>query len=148
MTKTEIDKGIEAAKELIKKQQAEVTKAEKAIKRGWATTGSYPISDNKTINIITANETGIIQIMRHLLLHESFHKKALAELNLPAAPFEVDGHDISKWKEDLECRLAKITIKAKQEKLARLEARVKDLMSEEQKRAAKLSEIMDELGQA
>lgn len=147
MTKTDIDKGIEAAKELIKKQQVEVTKAESVIQRGWATTGSYPIADNKTINLMTTNEAGIVMVMRHLLLNESFHKKALTELNLPSTPFEVDGHDISKWKEDLECRLAKITIKAKKEKLARLEARVKDLMSEEQKRAAKLSEIMDELGE-
>lgn len=147
MTKTDIDKGIEAAKELIKKQTAEVAKAEKAMDGGWSTTGSYPISDNKTINIMTTNEAGIIQVMRHLLLHESFHEKALTELNLPSSPFEVDGHDISKWKKDLECRLAKITIKAKKEKLAKLEERVKDLMSEEQKRAAKLYEIMDELGQ-
>lgn len=83
--------------------------------------------------------------MRHLLLNESFHKAALKELKLKVTPFEVDGYTVKDWKTDLELRIAKITIKEKKEKLDILEKKLKNVMSEDQKRAAAFSEIMSEL---
>lgn len=145
MTNTELDKSIEVAKETIEKQRKDVLATEKVLTRGWTTNCSYPIADNKTINLQTSNQTQIITVMRHLLLNESFHKAAIKELKLKTIPFEVDGYSIADWKKDLELRLAKITIKDKKEKLDLLEKKLKNVMSEEQKRAAAFSEIMTEL---
>lgn len=145
MTNTALDKSIELAKETIEKQRKEVISTEKVLTRGWTTNCSYPIYDNKTVNLQTCTQTQIINVMRHLLLNESFHKAALKELNLKTIPFEVDGYTTAEWKKDLELRLAKITIKDKKEKLDILEKKLKNVMSEEQKRAAAFSEIMHEL---
>lgn len=145
MSNTALDKSIETAKGTIEKQRNEVLATEKVLTRGWVTNGSYPIADNKSINIMTCNINSIILIMRNLLLHESFHKAALKELKLKVTPFEVDGYTVKDWKTDLELRIAKITIKEKKEKLDILEKKLKTVMSEEQKRAAAFSEIMSEL---
>lgn len=145
MTTNTLDKQIETAKSVIETQRKEVLATEKILTRGWTTNCSYPISDNKTINLQTCNESQIVNVMRHLLLNESFHKSALKELKLKSTPFEVEGQPISAWKADLELRLAKITIKTKKEKLDILERKLKGIMSEDQKRAAAYSEIMHEL---
>lgn len=145
MTTNTLDKQIETAKSVIETQRKEVLATEKILTRGWTTNCSYPIGDNKTINLQTCNEAQIINVMRHLLLNESFHKSALKELKLKDTPFEVEGQPVSAWKADLELRLAKITIKTKKEKLDILEKKLKGIMSEDQKRAAAYSEIMNEL---
>lgn len=145
MSNTALDKSIEIAKETIEKQRKEVLATEKVLTRGWVTNGSYPICDNKSINIQTCNMNNVVVIMRHLLLNESFHKAALKELKLKVTPFEVDGYTVKDWKTDLELRIAKITIKEKKEKLDILEKKLKNVMSEDQKRAAAFSEIMSEL---
>lgn len=145
MSNTALDKSIEIAKETIEKQRKEVLATEKVLNRGWITNGSYPIGDNKSINIQTCNMNSVIIVMRHLLLNESFHKAALKELNLKITPFEVDGYTIKDWKTDLELRIAKITIKDKKEKLDKLEKKLETVMSEDQKRAAAFSQIMSEL---
>lgn len=145
MTNTILDQKIEIAKETIEQHRKDVLATEKVMSRGWVTNGSYPIADNKSINIQTCNMNNILMIMRHLLLHESFHKAALKELKLKITPFEVDGYTIKDWKTDLENRIAKITIKEKKEKLDILEKKLKNVMSEDQKRAAEFSEIFTEL---
>lgn len=145
MTNTALDKSIELAKETIEKQRKEVLATEKVLTRGWITNGSYPIADNKSINIQTCTINTVVVVMRHLLLHESFHKAALKELKLKTTPFEVDGYTIKDWKTDLELRIAKVTIKEKKEKLDILEKKLKNVMSEDQKRAAEFSEILNEL---
>lgn len=145
MSNTALDKSIEIAKETIEKQRKEVLATEKVLNRGWITNGSYPIGDNKSINIQTCNLNSVVIVMRHLLLNESFHKAALKELNLKITPFEVDGYTINDWKTDLELRIAKITIKDKKEKLDKLEKKLETVMSEDQKRAAAFSQIMSEL---
>lgn len=145
MSNNDLDKKIEEANKVVKKQREDVEKADKASQKRWVTHCTYPINPTQKINLQTCSQDVLVLVMANLLQNESFHKQACKTLGITTKEYSVDGYTLAQWKEDLETRNARITIKDKKDKLAKLEARLKTIMSEDQKREQEFADILDEL---
>jgi hypothetical protein len=145
MTEKTLDQKIVEISEVIAKQKALVESEGKRAESKWSTTGVLHINGLK-LTIQVANEEQIVSGLAELILKEEAHSKAAKMLN-SKAKFKFDGHEIEKWRADMETRLAQIKYKKSKEKLETLESRLKSIMSEDTKRSMEFDAIMKELNE-
>lgn len=147
MTDT-IDNQINKLFEVVRKQREEVEAAEKEAKQSWKTKASIvvPFSrDEAPVNMQTANEAKIKNIVIGLLKHRDYAGEAEQLLGLPQTN-QYDGNSYEDWFTDCKKRIAILGIKAKKDLLALTEQRLNAIVSPEQKRAMELAEITKSLG--
>lgn len=139
-----IDTKINELFEIVKKQLAEVEKAEQASKSAWKTNCSFQMNGQPTINLQTADVAKVMELTKHLILQRDLHEKANAALDL-SQPFTFAGYSFDDVVTDCKTRLAKLSVKEKRVKLDALNARLDAIVSPEQRRQMELEAITKEL---
>ena len=106
----------------------------------------YNINNNDLINVQTANQKQLIDILIFLLRYEHFHKEACNRLGVTDECTWL-GYSVSQWETDLKTRLSRLIISTKKSELATLEKRLNNLMSADLKTQLELNEITKLLNQ-
>jgi hypothetical protein len=152
-----IDDQINKLFDVVRKQREEVEAAEKEAKQSWKTkcTVAMPFSRDEsngnrdqtpvnTVNIQTANEEKIKNLVMALLKHRDYAAEAEQVLGLTQTNL-YDGSPYDDWIVDCKKRITVLSIKAKKDLLAKAELRLNAIVSPEQKRAMELAEITKSL---
>ena len=111
----------------------------------WSTSCSLQLPGQDRLNIQVCNDLAVLAFACGTLQRMSEDiKRAAKELEL-----EIDlkwqNYPIEDWINDIKLRVRVTQIKAEQQKLARLEAKLKPLVSEDQRRKMALEEIEADL---
>ena len=142
-TKPTVDETVLA---LIKDVKERRDKIEKLSKPQWSTPCTLQLPGFERINIQIENDLALLLVVRAGLKRiEDSILTGAKELGV-----EVDAnyqnYSVYEWVSDIEQRIKITQIKKEREKLNRLETRLNDLTSEEQRRELALVEIQKELG--
>lgn len=143
MTDT-LDEKIYGLLKVLETKKTEVREAEEAATRKWVTTGSLSISGEVPLNLQTASETQLLDVVSGLLQVQDYCTKASALLDIEYDG-KVKGYTIDQWVSDCKKRIAKIGLAKKKASLAELEQRLNQIVSPEQRRAMELEAITKEL---
>jgi hypothetical protein len=116
----------------------------------WNTNCSfgYNPDNNNRINLATVTSVNELVSMRahlHNLFSGFLASASALGVKVEQADFKYLGYTFNQWEADIKARLNKLQIKAKQDELVELEARVNALVSPEQRREIELAKLMDEL---
>lgn len=129
---------------VLEAKKTDIKKTEKLINKSWITTGSIAFPNKNPINIQTASEDMIKQIVAELLMHKHFTNLAEETLNLEKST-TFGQYSYSSWITDCEKRLAKLSLTEKNKSLADLEKRLNSIVSPDQRRQMELEAITKEL---
>lgn len=141
-----IDNGIDELFSVLKNQRAEVEKTEKETKKSWKTTCTIRVaSRSEQINLQTANEATIQQVLADLLIHRDYSAKAAHLLGLDGNE-EYAGFKYDDWLEDCQKRIAVLKIKEKKAKLDIIEKRIDGIVSPEKRREMEFENLRKDLG--
>jgi hypothetical protein len=139
-----IDSKIYELLNVLTEKKAEVERAEKESKKSWVTNCSLTLPGSNPVNIQTANETVLVEIVANLLKHRDYTNEAEDLLGLPHSN-KIAGYAFSSWIEDCQKRLAVISLTTKKQALSALEKRLDGIVSPEQRRQMELEAIAKEL---
>lgn len=148
MSNVEMDKQINTMLVSVKAQRESVEKLEKSNPKNWITNTAFKYGNATTLNLKMATKADIIKATSDLLKEEAFYKQAcevLGEKLKENFEFEHDGYTYSQWIMDFKKRLVDIDLKAQKIRLEKAEAALKNIMSEEQKRADAFEAILASL---
>jgi hypothetical protein len=131
---------VTALLDIVNKKKAEIAALE--VKPNWVTNCvfKYNINNNDLINVQTANQKQLIDILIFLLRYEHFHKEACNRLGVTDECTWL-GYSVSQWETDLKTRLSRLIISTKKIELDTLEKRLNNLMSADLKTQLELDEI-------
>jgi hypothetical protein len=126
--------------DIVNKKKAEIAALE--VKPNWVTNCAFKwfVDANAIVNIQTANEQQILDILVFLLNKEVMHTRATEILGLDNK-FTYLGYTLNEWTIDLKTRLSRLSISTKKSELATLEKRLNNLMSADFKTQLELDEI-------
>jgi hypothetical protein len=140
-----IDDKITELFKVVRRQKEEVETAEKESKQSWKTNCSIHFDIVVTpINIQTASEITVKKIVIELLKYKEFSRQAEELLGLENTT-HYDGFSYSDWFADCKKRITVIGLRAKKDKLAEVEKRLKAIISPEQIRQMELDAITESL---
>lgn len=143
-----IDQKINELFAVVRKQKAEVEAAEKESKQSWKTNCSIIVPygrDEGQVNIQTANEAKIKNIVMGLLKHREYSAEAEQLLGLKSDG-TYNSFSYEDWFADCKKRISVLGIRAKKDQLAILEDRLNGIVSPDQKRQMELEAITAALG--
>ena len=141
----DIDLQIVALIEKVNVQKENVSKLEKASKKGWKTNGSLKIPGQDPVNLMTSTTNKIVEVIGLLLNHRNNIMKASELLGVEFVN-EFMGYPYEYWIEDAEKRIATLELNAKKEKLNILAERLSVIESPEEKRKREIAGITKALG--
>jgi hypothetical protein len=145
MTKN-IDTGIDELFAVLQKQRVEVEKTEKETKKSWKTTCTIRIASRaEQVNLQTANEATIQQVLADLLIHRDYSAKAAHLLGLDDKE-EYANFKYDDWLEDCQKRIAVLKIKEKKARLDIIEKRIDGIVSPEKRREMEFENLKKDLG--
>lgn len=144
MTTDATDSKIYDLLKILETKKTEVRASEESVAQKWVTTGSFAIDNEVPINIQTASEEVLINLVSRLLQTKDYRAKA-AELLGVDYDGKIKGYTVEQWVADCKKRIAKIGLTKKQADLAKLEERLNGIVSPEQRRAMELEAITKEL---
>jgi len=120
-------------------------KIEKLTKPQWRTSCSLTLPGMPTLNIQVEQQLSLLAIACGTLLRIRNDIEAAAkELEVVISPLW-QSYDINDWVEDIKLRVRVTQIKTEKEKLMKMESKLKELTSEDQRRAMALAEIEKDL---
>ena len=140
---------VKALLDIVNKKKAEITAfPPTSYSLNWVTNCvfKYNINNNDLINVQTANQKQLIDILIFLLRYEHFHKEACNRLGITDECVWL-GYSVNQWETDLKTRLSRLSISTKKSELATLEKRLNNLMSADLKTQLELNEITKLLNQ-
>jgi hypothetical protein len=111
----------------------------------WSTSCSLQLPGQERLNLQVVTDLGLLAYACGTL------KRMEQDINLAAKELEVDiepkwqNYPIEDWIADIKLRVRVTQIRAEQEKLAKLEAKLKPLVSEDQRRKMALAEIEEDM---
>lgn len=131
----------------IARRKDEIAKAEKI---AWQTNGALSLN-GATINLHVAGATGdvseLVMIGGMLLrMQDDYVRASDFFLVENPQPLKVAGYPVHDWLADVRARITKVQIKAKREKLEKLEARANAILTPEMKAKLELEALQAELG--
>ena len=110
----------------------------------WKTCCS--IDFNGKTNLHVENDVSkLISILAYLELINEKALKLSKELDLGIKDITIQGYVFKDWKHDITLRINKIRIKQKQDQLDKMQARLDDILSPEQKRKFEIERIKKEM---
>jgi hypothetical protein len=140
--KNELDKKVLELMKTVKDRRAKVGSLKKP---QWITPCSLVLPGYERLNIQVCVDLGLLATACGTLLRMKQDIEAASkELDVEIAP-KWQNYPIDDWIKDIKLRVRVTQLKEEQEKLARLEAKLKELTSEEQRREMALADIEDEL---
>ncbi len=146
MAKANTDKQTLDLIELVKKQKAEIAKAERP---SWKTNRSfsYVEGSSQVVNLaVESSVKNLISIAAFLMNKEIDYAAAATVLGVEKPePFTWGGYPVSEWMDDIKLRIAKIQIESKKKRLELLESRLNAVISPELKAKMELDAIASEL---
>lgn len=111
----------------------------------WSTSCSLQLPGQERLNIQVCNDLAVLAFACGTLRRMSEDiKSAAKELEVEIEP-RWQNYPIDDWVSDIKLRVRVTQIKTEQDKLARLEAKLKPLISEDQRRKMALAEIEADL---
>jgi hypothetical protein len=135
----------------VQQQKAEIAAAESPKYRTNRIFRYLEEDTNRTVNLAVVNDvTQLLKIAAHVQGQHEFYNQAAANIigdEKATPPFTWCGFSLADWLADIKAQVSKIRIKAKQEKLAALEARLDKLVSPEKRAQMELAAIRAELKQ-
>ena len=141
-TKPSVDETVLA---LIKDVKERRVKIEKLSKPQWLTPCILQLPGFDRINVQTETDVALLLVVRTGLKRiKNSIETGAKELNVDCDA-NYQNYSIEDWVNDIEQRIKITQIKKEREKLNRLETRLNDLTSEEQRRELALVEIQKEL---
>jgi len=143
-----IDEKINKLFEVVRKQKEEVEAAEKEAKQSWKTKCSIVVPfarDDKPVNLQTATEPVLKNVVIGLLKHRDYNNEAEQLLGIERAD-KYEGFTYEDWFADCKKRITMLNLKTKKEKLALAEQGLNAIVSPEQRRAMELERITASLG--
>lgn len=140
MTKN-IDTQINQMLEQVSKKKDQVEQLRKDIPKKWVTNCSLRLPCGKHLNIATLNKEAIIEATMFLIQDAKCYSEAIQALGLDDE-YAYEGFSKEEWLEDLKKKLKSLELRDEEVKLNNLEKRLKQIMSEDQKREQELSDIM------
>ena len=139
------DKVMQLMNEVERKKE----KLGKLKKPQWTTSCSVPapswITDNKRFNIQVCTDLSMLALLRGWLNDMTQHFTSAMKAWQQGVPHKFSGYEIQDWISDIDLRVEILSMKTEQEKLKKLEAKLKTLTSEEQRRQMAIAEIEAEL---
>lgn len=142
---TIIDEKIKQMFDVLASQKKEVELTERKASRKWLTNCSFTFRNSDVVNIATASEAKIREVVECLLQSKEYSNKASEILGLS----EIDtyhGYSYDAWYDDCKKRIAMLQLRAKKDKLNELEVRLNAIVSPEHRRQMELDAIVKELG--
>ena len=139
----------DAALELLRdiaRRKADIAQAERS---SWKTNGQYSYSGT-TLNLHVAGADGdvtqLVLIGGQLLRLDGDFELAATTLGVEKPPaLKIGGYVVSDWLADVRTRISKVQLKAKKEKLEKLEARANAILTPEMKARLELEALSAEL---
>ena len=145
MAKKTDDKTLQLIQQ-VKQQKAEIAAAERP---NWITNCSFSYGENGSspINLhVESNIRTLVRIAAHLLAQEREYKAAADQLGVDAPEFAWNGYAVKDWLADIRCRINKVQIAVKRQRLETLETRLNLIVSPELRAKMELESIAAELG--
>jgi hypothetical protein len=143
---SDIDNKVIALLDKVRKKKPEIKAAERP---SWQTNLSFGFVEDSTANRIAINVTtslkDLINIVAFLKRKNDDFVWAASSLNLHDQKFSWMGFSTEAWVSDCETRIATLEIAKKKQELDKLEKRVNDLVTPEQKRKFELEALEKEL---
>ncbi len=146
-----IDEQVKKALEVIEQKKKDLAADKARANRTWTTNGELTLNGVR-FQLQTLDLERLILAAAAL---ENYYATLIAgatalfgdqDAALTAAPTRLQGFTYQEWLQDMQTRLAKIQLTEKSQALAALEARAKQLQSEDAKRAASAEALVAELG--
>lgn len=138
--------------ELLKKVEEKKQQIGKAERPSWSTNCSFgfnPEDNNSRVNIqVIRDVSQLVEIHAFLTAKYNAFLESRDKLGIAnsEAPFKHQGFTFQEWESDIQTRLNALRIKLKKDELAKLEERVNNLVSPEQRRAIELEKLVKEIG--
>ena len=128
----------------LKQQKAEIEAAERP---QWNTNCSYRSTPACTpVNVqVVASVNNLIEIAAELIARENSYVVASTRLGVDAPPFRFLGFSLQEWLNDIQTRVNKLQLTAKQQKYDALETRLNAIVSPELRAQMELKAIEDDL---
>lgn len=144
MAKKKTDDQVAALIEDVQRRKTEIAKAEKP---RWQTNCSFAAPSIGTVNIqVEASIAILIRILSIIRSAERDYKEAASVLSLTSVPeFKWQNSTVAEWFADIQTRITKLEIGAKQAQLQVLEDRLNKIVSPELRAAMELAAIEKEL---
>lgn len=123
-------------------QQLDASKA--ASDKKWVTNCSYAISQQRVINLQTANIDGLKELLNHLL-HAKANQKQIASILGVLEEDSYNGYKFDQWVSDCKIRMAKLNLYEQAVKLQKMDSKLNELISPEVRRQLELQEVQNSL---
>lgn len=126
-------------------RKLDLERTKKEIDRKWRTNCSIVLIPNtQPINIQTADEKSVLQIVSFLIQSQEYMTKAASLLEI-SIDDKIENYEIQEWIEDCKKRIAMLQLNIKKQKIKELETRLDAIVSPEQRRQLELDAITKEL---
>ena len=111
-------------------------------KVSWNTNCLFRFDDSRHFNLNTVKDTGyLVRALGFLLEKESSQQEAARRLGVENYVFDWKGYSLQDWEHDFKLKCDTIAWNARQDKLAKLQKQLKELVSDEAKTEMALDEI-------
>lgn len=132
----------EKIKQLLNKIDSEKKKLGTKPKISWNTNCMFRFDENNYFNLNTVKDTKVlVEALAFLLEKQTMQGEAASRLGIECPDFEWKGFSLKDWEEDFKLKTRTTEWNAQQKKLANLQKKLKELVSEEAKTEMALDEI-------
>lgn len=144
---TTIDKTIQELFQKLEERKKTVADLKAKTQKGWVTNCTWKIPFTGTVvNIQTCPEDQLVQLAGEIISTFGKYKFGADMLGINIGKVQqINGYTVDEWKTDLTKRLATITIRSEEAKLAELEARLNSVLSPEERRRIEVELIAKSL---
>lgn len=141
----DIDTTIRTLFDKLNARKTRINELKTQIAKSWKTTCTLRLIGATTpTNVQTASVETVEECAQHLCMIESARRAAAARLDLPVK-MVVQGFTIDDWFDDLQKRLAVISIREEEKQLDQLEQRLNQVLSPEERRRLEVELLSREL---
>lgn len=143
---TNIDDMVRGLFDKLNVRKAKVAELKASIAHGWRTNGAFRlIGATSTTNVFTSPADVIAhEIAVHIEILTASEKTAAEKLGTEPAQ-KIQGYTIEDWYHDLKKRLATINLRDEEAELAKLEARLNQVLSAEERRRIEVELLLKEV---
>lgn len=127
----------------VKTEKVLVEALKSTVSKSWITTCTIGFDGSPSkINIQTAQESTLIEILSKLYILADAHTAVLSILNMPSREFTYQGYTFSDWTADVKKRISLLELKTKEANLALIEAKLDTLVSPDKRREMELDDVI------
>lgn len=142
---TNIDEQIRGLFNKLNARKAKVNELKATIAKGWITNGGFRLlGSTSTTNIQTAPIEVIVEVATQLELLSTATASAATKLGLEPNT-KIQGATVANWYSDLNKRVATINLRDEEAEIARLEGRLNQVLSPEERRRIEVELLLKEV---